>query len=128
MATTTGHISRPVPLVAGRALERRLLAGGDLMRLVGFQSTYAFVLEWLCLLTPTHCSVPKFSVDTVMATSEPPRLSIRVAGAHDAAAAKCAEGFADVVYQRLVLPFRDRIERAEPPALIESALFTTGGW
>jgi hypothetical protein len=67
------------------------------MRLAGFQSTYEFVLEWLRLLTPTHFSVPKFRVDAILDTSEPAKLSIRVAGANDAAVAKCAEDVAYVV-------------------------------
>jgi hypothetical protein len=73
------------------------------MTLAGFQCTYEFVLEGLRLMTSTPISVPAWNLEAMLSDSEPPRLSIRIAGANDSAAATRAERFAEVVYRQILL-------------------------
>jgi hypothetical protein len=102
------------------------------------ERSYEFVLEGLHLSTPTRISVSDLnlqheivgtgivfppgaqSIEAELSAAEPPSLSVRVTNANAATAAGYANRAAALLYQRLLLRFGDRIERAEPPRLVGS--------
>src|SRR6266498_2346035 len=112
------------------------------------ERSYEFVLEGLHLSTPTRISVSDLNlqreivgtgivfppgalgIEAELSASQPPSLSVCVTNANAATAAGYANRAAALLYQRLLLRFGDRIERAEPPRLVGSTPLTptaTGG-
>jgi len=100
-----------------------------------FQYIYEFVLDGLRLLVPCDFSVSympdpnlpaaanlarHYDLNAELSASAPLRLSISVKAANDSTAAAHANRFVGEVYQRLMLRFGGRIERAEPPHLVGS--------
>jgi hypothetical protein len=99
-----------------------------------FQYIYEFVLDGLRLV-PYNFSVSympdsnlpaaanlarHYDLNAQLSAAAPLRLSISVKAANDAAVAAHANRFVGEVYQRLLLRFGDRIERAQPPRPVGS--------